>query len=297
MTRWRNGLLVGEAVEIAARAAELPPEGRVPVTGPAMPMIRIGIDLQRVDDISADDLDPAVDLGAIELSGARRLRCSRSGRSGVPPAEGDGAGAASPLVVGVAGGSASGKSAVVEAVVEKLGADTVAVVPHDAYYRDLSHLEMEERRRVNVDHPDSLETSLLLGHLRALRAGKPVELPVYDFATHTRAGRGRVLEPAPVVLVEGILVLAEARLRRLMDLKVFVHVPADERLTRRLDRDVRLRGRTPDSVRADHETRVQPMHERFVEPSRRWADMVIEGGGRNTDAILALTRTIRRLLG
>ena len=215
----------------------------------------------------------------------------------MPRSEGIVSEAAPPVVVGVAGGSASGKSAVVEAVVEELGSETVAVVPHDAYYRDLSHLEMEERRRVNVDHPDSLETALLLGHLRALRTGTPVELPVYDFATHTRADRGRVLEPAPVLLVEGILVLAEARLRRLMDLKVFVHVSADERLARRLDRDVRLRGRTPDSVRADHESRVQPMHERFVEPSREWADVVIEGGGFNTGAILALARTIRGMLG
>ena len=210
---------------------------------------------------------------------------------------GEGASVSRPLIVGVAGGSASGKSAVVEALTGELGPGTVTVVPHDAYYRDLSHLEMEERRRVNVDHPDSLETRLLVEHLRALQAGASVELPAYDFTTHTRGERGSPVEPAPVLVVEGILVLAEARLRRLMDLKVFVHVPADERLARRLERDVRLRGRTPDSVRADHETRVQPMHERFVEPSRRWADLVVEGGGRNTDAIEALARRILGMLG
>ena len=202
-----------------------------------------------------------------------------------------------PVVVGVAGGSASGKSAVVAELVRLVGETRTAVVPHDAYYRDLSHLEMEERRRVNVDHPDSLETELLLRHLRALLAGERIEVPVYDFSTHTRAPRGKELEPAPVVVVEGILVLADERLRALMDLKVFVHVDEPERLARRLDRDVRSRGRTPESVRRDHRQRVQPMHERFVEPSRVWADLVIEEGGFNTGAIEDLARHLGRMLG
>ena len=201
------------------------------------------------------------------------------------------------VVLGVAGGSASGKSEVVREVVRLLGEERVSVIPHDAYYHDLSHLEMRERRRVNVDHPDSLETDLLLRHLRELVSGRPVELPVYDFATHTRRPRGRTVRPAPVLVVEGILVLAEVRLRALMDLKIFVDVDEEERLARRLDRDVRLRGRSSGSVRADHASRVQPMHERFVEPSRRWADMIIEEGGFNRRALDALAARVRRMLG
>lgn len=196
-------------------------------------------------------------------------------------------------MVGIAGGSASGKTAVARRIVRALGEEKTAIVQHDAYYRDLSHLTLEERRRVNVDHPDSLETDLMVEDLRRLVQGDPIELPVYDYSTHVRLDDRRVVEPAPVVIVEGILVLALARLRRLMDLKVYVHVPEVERLARRLARDVERRGRTPASVREDHEWRVQPMHREFVGPSRAHADVVIEEGGRNADAIERLVAEIR----
>lgn len=202
----------------------------------------------------------------------------------------------SPVVVGVAGGSASGKSAVVREVVRILGAGVTAVVHHDAYYRDLSHLALPDRKRVNVDHPDALETDLLASHLGKLLAGEPIEVPVYDFRTHTRSRERVAVEPAPVLIVEGILVLAEEGLRRLLDLKAYVHVDERERLQRRLVRDVRLRGRSPESVRADHLERVQPMHELFVEPSRAWADVVIREGARNREAIAELVRRIEAML-
>lgn len=196
----------------------------------------------------------------------------------------------------MAGGSASGKSAVVHRVTRLLGSDAVAVVPHDAYYRDLSHLTMTERRQVNVDHPDALQTDLLVEHLDRLLQGRAIERPVYDFSTHVRASSPVTVRPAPVLIVEGILVLAEEVLRKRMDLKVFVDVPERVRLERRLERDVRLRGRTPESVRHDHETRVEPMHARFVEPSREHADVVITGGGRNVEAIRKLVARIEAIL-
>lgn len=200
------------------------------------------------------------------------------------------------LVLGVAGGSASGKSAVVQEVVRLLGSDTTAVIPHDAYYRDLSHLTMEERRQVNVDHPHSLETDLLVEHLDLLLEGRAIERPVYDFATHVRGPSPVRVRPAPVLIVEGILVLAEDDLRERMDVKVFVDVSEEVRLQRRLERDVRLRGRTPESVRRDHETRVEPMHARFVEPSRALADVTITGGGRNLEAIRELVARLEAML-
>lgn len=200
------------------------------------------------------------------------------------------------VVVGVAGGSASGKSLVVQEVVRRLGTEVTTVVPHDAYYRDLSHLTMEERRRVNVDHPHSLETDLLVEHIELLLQGRSIERPVYDFAAHVRGSSPVVVHPAPVVIVEGILVLAEEALRRRMDVKVFVDVPEEVRLERRLTRDVRLRGRTPESVRRDHETRVEPMHARFVEPSREFADVTIVGGGHNLTAIRELVARVEAML-
>ena len=201
-----------------------------------------------------------------------------------------------PVVVGVAGGSASGKTAVVRELVRLVGEERTAVVAHDAYYRDLSHLPLAERRRVNVDHPDSLETDLLLTHLNALLAGQPVEVPIYDYTLHVRREERVRVEPNRVVVVEGILVLAEERLRSLMDLKVYVHVEEEERLSRRLRRDVEKRGRTPESVREDHVRRVQPMHDEFVAPSRLHADVVVEEGGYNHIAIAALVRRIRGMV-
>jgi uridine kinase len=200
------------------------------------------------------------------------------------------------VVVGVAGGSASGKSTVVAEVVRLLGTETAVILRHDAYYHDLSHLTVELRREVNVDHPDSLETALLVEHVNALQAGQSIEMPSYDYATQTRGPAGVVLEPAPVLIVEGLFTLWDERLRALMDLKAFVDVSEEERLARRLDRDVRERGRDPARIARQHERRVQPMHEQYVEPSRQWADLMIRGGGQNLAAVDELAARIRRLL-
>jgi uridine kinase len=180
------------------------------------------------------------------------------------------------IVIGLAGGSGSGKTTIAEALVDAI--EGVAYFRHDDYYRHRPELTFEERTKVNYDHPDSLETSLLVSHLKALRSGHPIERPVYDFTTHTRASETVVVAPAPVVVVEGILVLAEAELRALMDLKIYVDTDADLRLARRLERDLHERGRTADSVLTQYLTTVRPMHMDFVEPSKQHADMIIPGG-------------------
>jgi uridine kinase len=182
----------------------------------------------------------------------------------------------SPLIIGVAGGSGSGKTTIAEALVDAI--DGIVFIQHDAYYRHLPDLTFDERARVNFDHPDSLETELLVTHLESLRAGQPVERPEYDFTEHLRSTRTVRVAPAPVVVVEGILVLADATLRSLMDLKVYVDTDPDLRLARRLERDIRERGRTPDSVLAQYLSTVRPMHLEFVEPSKRHADIIIPGG-------------------
>jgi len=180
------------------------------------------------------------------------------------------------IVIGLAGGSGSGKTTIAEALVDAIAG--VAYIRHDDYYRHRPELTFEERTKVNYDHPDSLETSLLVSHLKALRSGQPIERPVYDFTTHTRAAETVVVAPAPVVVVEGILVLAEVELRALMDLKIYVDTDADLRLARRLERDLHERGRTAESVLTQYLTTVRPMHMEFVEPSKQHADMIIPGG-------------------
>lgn len=201
-----------------------------------------------------------------------------------------------PIVVGIAGGSASGKSTVVREVVRLLGAGRCAVLAHDAYYHDLSHLPLERRIEVNVDHPDSLQTDLLVAHIRALLDGGGVEMPSYDFASQIRAPTGRTVDPAPVVVVEGLFVLHDEDLRALMDLSVFVDTTEAERLSRRIERDTSERGRDRPAVVHQHTTRVQPMHERFVEPTRTHADVVISRGGHNLAAIQRLVRRVEELL-
>ena len=180
------------------------------------------------------------------------------------------------IVIGLAGGSGSGKTTIAEALVHAI--EGAAYFRHDDYYRHRPELTFEERTTVNYDHPDSLETSLLVSHLRSLRSGQPIERPVYDFTTHKRAAEKVVVAPAPVVLVEGILVLAEVELRALMDLKIYVDTDADLRLARRMERDIHERGRTAESVLTQYLTTVRPMHMEFVEPSKRHADMIIPGG-------------------
>ena len=201
-----------------------------------------------------------------------------------------------PIVIAVAGGTASGKTTVATKILERVGAEHIACIPHDAYYRDLSHLPPSERERVNFDHPDSLETELLIKNLKVLRAGRTVEIPVYDFTTHTRKQETRRVEPARVILVEGILVLVEPELRALFDVKLYVDSAADVRFIRRLRRDIEERGRTVESVCEQYLGTVRPMHLEFVEPSKRYADVIIPKGGFNEVAIDMVAARIRGML-
>jgi len=190
-----------------------------------------------------------------------------------------------PVVIGVGGGTGSGKTTVADAILARVGRERVALIPHDAYYRDLSHLPFEERVKTNFDHPDSLETELLVAHLDALCAGRTVAMPVYDFSTHTRTDETRRVTPRPVVLVEGILVFVERALRERFDIKVYVDADADLRFIRRLRRDIAERGRTMESVIAQYLDTVRLMHLEFVEPSKRYADVIIPRGGFNEVAV------------
>ncbi len=200
------------------------------------------------------------------------------------------------IVIAVAGGTGSGKTTVAREILARVGAEHIAYIPHDAYYRDLSHLPYALRTQVNFDHPDSLETGLMVEHLKRLKAGEPVDIPVYDFTTHTRTARTQRIGPAPVILVEGILVFAEPALRELFDVKLYVDTDADLRFIRRLQRDVQERGRTLDSVIQQYLTTVRPMHLEFVEPSKRYADVIIPEGGFNEVAIEMVAARVRGLL-
>ena len=201
-----------------------------------------------------------------------------------------------PIVIGVAGGTGSGKTTVANEILQRVGAEHITYIPHDAYYRDLSHLPPRQRDQVNYDHPDALETGLLIEHLKELRAGRTVEIPVYDFTTHTRAQHTRRVEPAPVILVEGILVFAEPELRKLFDVRLYVDTDADVRFIRRLRRDMEERGRSAESVCEQYLSTVRPMHLEFVEPSKRYADVIIPGGGFNEVAIEMVAARVRGML-
>jgi uridine kinase len=201
-----------------------------------------------------------------------------------------------PIVIGVAGGTGSGKTTVANEILRRVGAAHVTYIPYDAYYRELGHLSPEERAGVNFDHPDSLETALLVEHLKALRAGQVVEAPIYDFTTHMRTQETRRVEPAPVILVEGILIFVEPELRALFDVKLYVDTDADVRFIRRLRRDVRERGRSVESVCEQYLTTVRPMHQEFVEPSKRHADVIIPEGGFNEVAIEMVAARLRGML-
>ena len=199
-----------------------------------------------------------------------------------------------PLFIGLAGGSGSGKTTIAEDVVDRLEG-RVALVHPDAYYRHRVDLTFEERTRLNYDHPDSLETELLIEHLERLRSGLAVELPTYDFAEHLRSEETVRIAPARVVVIEGILVLSDARLRSELDLKIFVDTDADLRLARRLERDITERGRSVDSVIDQYFATVRPMHLEFVEPSRRYADLIIPEGF-NPAAVATVVELIRSRL-
>ncbi|MCH7531536.1 MAG: uridine kinase [Gemmatimonadetes bacterium] len=201
-----------------------------------------------------------------------------------------------PVILGVAGGSGSGKSTVVRELVRSLGDDVASVIRHDWYYRDLVHLPFEERAAVNFDHPDSLETEMLVRHLRELLAGDAIHAPTYDFSSHTRGERTVTVKPTPVIVLDGILVLAHAELREVMELAVFVDTEPDVRLIRRMRRDTEKRGRTAESVVEQYEKTVRPMHLEFVEPSRRYADLTIHEGGFNRAAVDLVIDRVREIL-
>jgi uridine kinase len=200
-----------------------------------------------------------------------------------------------PLIIGVVGGSGSGKTTVARAILEatEVGA---AFLDQDAYYADLAHLTLDERRQVNFDHPDALDNDLLVAHLEALAAGRPIDKPTYDFAAHTRAAATVRVEPAPVVVVDGILLFVEPRLRALLDIKIFVDVADDIRFIRRMQRDVAERGRTMDDVIRQYLRSVRPMHLEFVEPSKRHADVIIPEGGHNRIGVEMVIARVRQEL-
>ncbi|MDP2778231.1 MAG: uridine kinase [Anaerolineales bacterium] len=201
-----------------------------------------------------------------------------------------------PLVIGIAGGSGSGKTTVAQEILNRVGADKIAYLQHDSYYKDLTGLPPTLRMNVNFDHPHSLETELLIKHVEALRDLQPVEVPIYDFATDSRTSQTFTVEPRGVILVEGILIFAEPELRKLLDVKIFVDTDADVRFIRRLHRDLTERGRTTESVIKQYQTTVRPMHLEFVEPSKRYADVIIPGGGFNTAALDMVVARIETLL-
>ncbi len=201
-----------------------------------------------------------------------------------------------PVIIGIAGGSGSGKTTIAAAVVEAVGPERVALIQHDAYYRRLDHLDFEERTKVNYDHPDSLETELLVKHIEQLRAGNSIDRPVYDFSRHTRSDDVVTVEPMPVIIVEGILVLVEPALRDLMDLRIYIDTDGDLRVLRRLERDLVERGRSVESVLHQYLETVRPMHLQFVEPSKRYADIIFPEGY-TPGAVGTLTSMIRNILG
>ena len=200
-----------------------------------------------------------------------------------------------PLVVGIAGGTGSGKTTVAHKLAAAMPAGRCITIEHDAYYRDQAHLSAEERARINYDHPASLESDLLATHLRDLRAGQTVEVPIYDFANHTRRKETRRLAPARVIIVEGILVFTEPALREQLDIKIFVDTDSDIRLIRRIRRDLEQRGRTFQSVRDQYYATVRPMHLEHVEPSKRWADLIVPEGGDNKVALDVLLGQLWRM--
>ncbi len=200
------------------------------------------------------------------------------------------------LVIGIAGGTGSGKTTIANYVLETVGPEKIAFLPHDAYYQDLSHLPMEERVKVNFDHPSSLETKLLIEHIKSLRQGSSIELPIYDFKTHTRSEKTNPIQPEPIILIEGILIFVEPELRKLFDLRIYVDTDADIRFIRRLKRDISERGRTTQSVINQYMETVRPMHLEFVEPSKRYASVIIPEGGYNHVALDLIVARIESML-
>jgi uridine kinase len=200
------------------------------------------------------------------------------------------------MIIGISGGTGSGKTTVANRILESVSAQDVAFIQQDSYYRNLKDLPLDYRQAVNFDHPDALDNDLLVHHIRKLKAGGSVELPIYDFKTHTRSHETLVIEPKPIVIIEGILIFSDARLLEQMDIKIFVDTPDDIRFIRRLRRDVAERGRTVDSVIEQYLGTVRPMHMQFVEPSKRYADIIIPEGGHNLVSIDLISGKIRERL-
>ena len=198
-----------------------------------------------------------------------------------------------PLIIGVGGGSGSGKTTVVKHILSGIGKGNIQLIQHDSYYRDLSHLPLEERKKQNFDHPSSLETELMIRHVEALKNGYQVEVPVYDFAAHTRSDKSEKITPKEIILLDGILIFTEHQLREQMDIKIFVDTDDDVRLLRRIKRDIMERGRDLEGVLNQYENFVRPMHLEFVEPSKRYADIIIPRGGENLVALDMVIATIR----
>jgi uridine kinase len=200
------------------------------------------------------------------------------------------------LVIGIAGGSGSGKTTVAQEILQRVGPDRIAFLQHDSYYKDLSGLPPTQRAEVNFDHPNSLETELLIEHIACLRDGKPAEVPIYDFSNHSRTNRTFTVQPRRVILVEGILIFTEKALRDMFDVKIFVDTDSDIRFIRRLERDIAERGRTTESVIKQYQSTVRPMHLEFVEPSKRYADVIIPEGGHNAAALDMVVARVDALL-
>lgn len=201
-----------------------------------------------------------------------------------------------PLIIGIAGGTGSGKSTLAQRIAQALEGARVSFIDMDAYYKDHGHLPMEDRRRINWDHPDAFDTELLASHLEALARGEAIDKPVYDFTRHARAAETVRVEPADVIVIDGILLLVDERVRDACDVKVFVETEDDIRLIRRIRRDMAVRGRPLEEILDQYLTTVQPMHLQFVEPSKRWADLIIPRGGENPVALHILTASIARRL-
>ena len=201
-----------------------------------------------------------------------------------------------PLVIGIAGGSGSGKTTVAQEILQRVGPDRIAFLQHDSYYKDLSGLPPAQRVEVNFDHPNSLETDLLISHIASLRDGKAVEVPIYDFSTHSRTTKTFTVQPRRVILIEGILIFTEPALREMFDVKIFVDTDSDLRFIRRLQRDIAERGRTTESVIKQYQLTVRPMHLEFVEPSKRYADVIIPEGGFNAAALDMVVARVQALL-
>jgi uridine kinase len=200
------------------------------------------------------------------------------------------------LIIGISGGTGSGKTTVANGILDTVKACEVVFIQQDSYYRNLKDMPLDFRQVANFDHPDAIDNDLLVNHVRKLRAGEPVELPIYDFRTHTRSNETRAVEPKPIVIVEGILIFSDPRLLEQLDVKVFVDTPDDIRFIRRLRRDVAERGRTVESVIEQYLATVRPMHMQFIEPSKRYADVIIPEGGHNLVSIDLISGKIRERL-